>query len=803
MFKNYLKQTLRSITKNKTYSFLNIMGLSAGLTCFVFISLWVSDELSYDKFNNNYDRIVRLISTQKTEAGISESAVSSAPMAKALKTDYAEVENTVRLRMREEIVTHKNQQVLQPGILLTDPSFFDVFSYRLTRGNKATALSEPYSIILTESTAIKYFGDVDPMGQTLMLNMYDSTGYGASYKITGVMPDPPKNAHFTFNMLASFKTIEVADPDVLTVDGWGDGSYYTYLLLKKGVDHKSFSRKITQFYGKYIGDLFNIWKSIYFYKLQPLSDIHLCSNLQYEIGSTGSITQVYIFSTIGIFILLLAGINYTNLATARAAGKAKEVGIKKVVGAGKKQLILQYLSESVFTAIIALLLSCLFSFLLQPFFFEVTGKDLSLFSSPLLLIFLFGVTIFLGVLSGIYPAIILSAFKPAVVLKGSFKSSDKGILLRRALVVSQFIITIILITGIVIIYSQMSFIKHKDLGFNKDALLFLKVHGNTDVIKGYDAFKNELKNNTLVSGITTSNSMIGSGLSTAVSETVDNNGAPLQVNTSILRVDADYFDVYGIKLLAGKAFSSNAFNDTIRQVILNKMAVKKFGWKNNETAIGKSFKMGGKKGIVVGVTNDFHYNSLQQAIEPLTIYPLDGHFSRITLKVDIKKASQVIALIENTWKKHFSPALFDYDFLSQQIKGKYQAQERFSKIFLYFSILSLLIACLGLYGLISYTIFQKTKEIGIRKILGATANSIAAMLSKNFLKLVLVACFISIPIAWYIMNKWLQDFAYRINLQWWMFGAAGLLVLVIALMTISFQAIKAAIANPVKSLRTE
>lgn len=779
------------------------MGLSAGLTCFVFISLWVSDELSYDKFNNNYDRIVRLISTQKTEAGISESAVSSAPMAKALKTDYAEVENTVRLRMREEIVTHKNQQVLQPGILLTDPSFFDVFSYRLTRGNKATALSEPYSIILTESTAIKYFGDVDPMGQTLMLNMYDSTGYGASYKITGVMPDPPKNAHFTFNMLASFKTIEVADPDVLTVDGWGDGSYYTYLLLKKGVDHKSFSRKITQFYGKYIGDLFNIWKSIYFYKLQPLSDIHLCSNLQYEIGSTGSITQVYIFSTIGIFILLLAGINYTNLATARAAGKAKEVGIKKVVGAGKKQLILQYLSESVFTAIIALLLSCLFSFLLQPFFFEVTGKDLSLFSSPLLLIFLFGVTIFLGVLSGIYPAIILSAFKPAVVLKGSFKSSDKGILLRRALVVSQFIITIILITGIVIIYSQMSFIKHKDLGFNKDALLFLKVHGNTDVIKGYDAFKNELKNNTLVSGITTSNSMIGSGLSTAVSETVDNNGAPLQVNTSILRVDADYFDVYGIKLLAGKAFSSNAFNDTIRQVILNKMAVKKFGWKNNETAIGKSFKMGGKKGIVVGVTNDFHYNSLQQAIEPLTIYPLDGHFSRITLKVDIKKASQVIALIENTWKKHFSPALFDYDFLSQQIKGKYQAQERFSKIFLYFSILSLLIACLGLYGLISYTIFQKTKEIGIRKILGATANSIAAMLSKNFLKLVLVACFISIPIAWYIMNKWLQDFAYRINLQWWMFGAAGLLVLVIALMTISFQAIKAAIANPVKSLRTE
>jgi putative ABC transport system permease protein len=803
MIKNYLKQTWRSLAKNKTYSILNIAGLAAGLTCFTFIALWVTDELSYDKFNSNYDRIVRLISTAKTETGIAESAVTSAPMAKALKNEYAEVENTVRLRMREEIITHNNQQVLQPDILLTDPSFFDVFSYRITRGNVASALNEPYSIILTESTAKKYFGDKDPMGQPLILNMYDSTGYGATYTVTGVMPDPPKNANFTFNMLASFKTIEVARPEVLTIDGWGDANIYTYLLLKKGVDYKAFSKKIIQFYGKYIGDLNNIWRSIYSYKLQPLRDIHLRSNLQYEIAPTGSITQVYIFSTIGIFILLLAAINYTNLATARAAGRAKEVGIKKVVGAGKNQLMLQYLSESVFTAIIALLLSFIFSFLLQPFFFQVTGKNLSLLSSPLLLFFLSGVSIFLGVLSGVYPAIILSAFKPGVVLKGSFKSSDKGILLRKTLVVSQFVITIILITGIVIIYSQMSFIKHKDLGFNKDALLFLKVHGNTDVIKGYDAFKNELKNNTLVSGITTSNSMIGSGLSTDVSETVDNNGATLQVNTSILRVDADYFDVYGIKTFAGKGFSRNAFQDTVRPIILNSMAVKMFGWKNNETAIGKPFKIGGQKGIVVGVTNDFHYNSLQQAIEPLTIYPLDGHFSRITLKVNVKKAGQVIALIENIWKKHFPSALFDYDFLSQQIKGKYQAEERFSKIFLYFSILSLLIACLGLYGLTSYTIFQKTKEIGIRKVLGATVSGIAAMLSGDFLKLVLLACFIAIPAAYWIMNAWLQNYPYRINISWWMFALASLLVVFIALFTISFQSVKAALANPVKSLRTE
>lgn len=803
MIKNYFKTAWRSITKNKTYSLLNIVGLSAGLTCFTLIALWVTDELSYDKFNVNYNRIFRLVSVEKRETNVMESAMTSAPMAKALLDDYPEVENTVRLRMREEIITYRNQQVLQPGILLTDPSFFDIFSYHLIKGNTATALSEPYSIILTESTAKKYFGDKDPVGETLVMNMYDSAGYGAAYKITGVMADPPKNAHFIFNMLASFKTVEVADPSVLTVDGWGDGSFYTYLLLKKGADYKAFSNKITYFYGKYIGELFKTWKPIYSYQLQPLSDIHLRSNLQNEIAAKGSITQVYVFSIIGIFILLLAGINYTNLATARSAGRAKEVSVKKVVGAGKQQLILQYLSESVLIAITALLISFLFSFLLQPFYYELTGKNLSMWSSPMLLLLLVNVTIFLGIVSGIYPAIIFSGFKPAIALKGSFKSSGKGILLRKTLVVSQFVITMILVTGIVVIYSQMSFIKHKDLGYNKDALLYIKVNGNTDVIKGYNAFKNELQSSPLISGIATSNSLIVGGLGNGGAETIDNKGTPLQVNTSRLRADSDYLNVYGIKLVAGRNFIQHVSVDSIRQVILNETAVKKFGWENDKAAIGKPFKMGGQQGIVIGVTNDFHFNTLEETIEPLAIYPLDNHFSRITLKVDIKKADQVIALIENTWKKHFSSALFDYDFVSQQIKQQYQAEERFSKIFLCFSILSLLIACLGLYGLISYTIFQKTKEIGIRKVVGATANRIVAMLSADFLKMVLFACFISIPIAWYIMNKWLQDFAYRINLSWWMFTAAGLLVLLIAIITICFQAIKAALANPVKSLRTE
>lgn len=803
MFRNYCKLMWRGITNNKAHVLLNVIGLAAGFTCFTFITLWINDELSYDKFNSNYDRIFRLTSTEQTETGIIKSAVSSAPMAAALRTDYPEVEETVRLNMRNDgLIEHNDEQMLQQYILQTDPSFFKVFSFRLSKGNAATALSEPYSIVVTESTAKKYFGDGDAMGKSLTIYMNDK-GNGAPYKITGVMPDPPSNAHFTFNILSSLKTMEVANPDILTVDGWRKTGFYTYVLLKNGVDYKIFSKKISRFYEKYVDDLFSSWKPVYSYELQPLGDIRLRSSLQREIAPTGSLTQVRIFAIIGIFILLLAGINYTNLAAARSVGRAKEVGIKKVAGANKKQLILQYLSESVFIALAALVISFVLTFLLQSFFSQVTGKNLSLLSSAGLLFFLLGVTVLLGVVSGIYPAVILSAFKPVITLKGSFKAGEKGVLLRKALVVSQFVVTTILITGIVIIYIQMSFIKNKDLGYNKDALIFLRLNGNTDVIKGYNAFKNELQGNPFIHSVATSNSMIAGGLGSDRAETVDMKGNPLKVQTATLRIDTGYLNLYGIKLLAGKNFSATASGDSIRQIILNEKAVNNFGWKNAEAAIGKPFTIGDRKGIVTGVTSNFHFNSLDHAIEPLAIYPLESHFSRITLKVDIQKSDEVLAFIKNTWKKHFQAALFDYDFVSRQIQQQYRSEERFSQIFSYFSILSLLIACLGLYGLISFTIFQKTKEIGIRKVLGATASRIAAMLSADFLKLVLVACFISIPVAWFVMNMWLQNFAYRINLSWWMFATAGILVLLVALITVSFQTIKIAIANPMKSLRSE
>ncbi|MDQ3289966.1 MAG: ABC transporter permease [Bacteroidota bacterium] len=799
MFKNYIIQFGRRIARDKTYSFLNIIGLSAGLTCFAFISLWVNSELNYDSFNKNYDRIARLNKIVKTETDVLESARSGATLAEVLQHNFPEVENTVRMDMREEVVQYKDK-LLQERIILTDPSFFKIFSYHLTKGNSATAISEPFSVILTESTARKYFGDTYPIGETLKIYMYDGIEMGKSYKVTGITPDPPQNAHFTFSIMASFSTVETANPEVLKSSDQDNDKFYTYLLLKPSADYKTLSGKITQLFTQDLGSRVN---APYSYKLQPLRDIHLSAHVTDEEVPGGNKSYVYIFSTIGIFILLLAGINYTNLATARSVSRAKEVSIKKVVGANKKQIILQYLLESVLMSILALLLAFVISFFLQPFFYQITGKNLSIFSSPPLLLFLTGVTVFLGILSGIYPAFILSAFKPASILTGPFKSGATGVLLRQSLVIAQFVITIILVTSVVVIYWQMSFIKHKDLGYNKNALLFLRVSGNTDVVNGYEAFKNELAANPLISGVATSNSLIINGLDKVEAQTINATGKSVRLNIARLGVDENYLKVYGIKLIAGRNLTHHALNDSSRQILVNESMVKSLGLPNAENAIGKPFSIDGQPGTIIGVIHDFHFDVLQRPIEPLAIYPREERFSRITIKLADTHLSQGKELVEEVGAKHFPNALFDYDFLDKQLEAQYQAEVRFSRIVLYFSILSLLIACLGLYGLISYLITQKTKEIGIRKILGATINGIVIMLSKDFLKLVVFACFLAIPVACFIMHKWLQDFAYRISISWWMVAASIVPVLLMALLTVSLQTIKAALVNPVKSLRNE
>ena len=778
-----------------------MIGLSASLTCFAFIAAWVMDEWNYDRFNKNYDRIYRLTNLEKTETGMSESAETAAPMAAAIRKDYPEVGQTVRLKMREEIVEYQNIKALQSNILLTDPSFFDVFSFHLSRGNLQTALQEPYSLILTASVARQYFGNKDPIGKRLTINLYDNNGYGAEYKVTGVMDDPPVGSHFSFTMLASFKTIETARPNVLTKEGWSNAGYHTYLLLKEGVDPKAFSKKISHFYERYIGADFNSWRNKYSYRLQPLRDIHLRSHLQHEIASTGNIKDVYIFSSIGILILLLAGINYVNLSTARALERAKEVSIKKVVGADRKQLFFQYMLEAVMTTCIAFLFSVVFCILLKPLFLSVAAKNISPFSSAGLWLFMACVTVILGVLCGIYPALIISGFKPMYILKGSLVSGSKAVLLRKSLVTAEFIITLILITSIITIRLQMSFIRHKDLGYRSEGLIFLKVNGNTDVINRYASFRQALTASPLITGVARSNSLIGTGLGSSPSETVDRNGRPLQVSTARLLADSQFFHVYDIRILAGKNFSPVSFADSLRPVILNETAVKTFGWQGPDNALGKNFMSSGQRGIVIAVVKDFHFNSLQETIQPLAIYPLQERFSRISVRINLNQPRQSLEWIAKTWTAYFPSALFDYNFLDKQIGEQYRAEEQFSNIFSVFSILSLLIACLGLYGLVTYAASQQVKEISIRKVLGASSSEIVALLAKDFMVQLLLACSIALPVAWFIMQKWLNDFAYRIQMGWQIFAIAGTLVLLVAFSTICLQAIKAANVSPVKNLR--
>lgn len=802
MFKNFFLIAFRNLSRNKGYTLLNIIGLSAGLTCFAFITVWVTDELSYDKFNKKADRIVRVAGSVKTEAEFFTQAVTNVPMAAAFKADYPEVENTVRFDVNNAIVKYNNKQFSEEGILLTDPSFFDVFTYKLTQGDVKTALNNPFSIILTETMAKKYFGNENPVGKVLTIFAYDTSGKGAPYKITGVMPDAPKNAHFTFNFLGSFKTLEAVYPELLTQDGWGSNGYYTYLLVKDKSNIPTLQAKLPQFAEKHIGKEMRKWKMHYDFTLQPITTIHLTSQRRYEIAPTGSMQYVYIFSFVGLFILLIAAINYMNLATARSVQRAKEVGIKKVLGAGRNQLIFQYLAEAVMVTFVSLLLALLLTSLLQNLLQQLSGKDLSVFQSPALIIFLIGVSLVLGILAGIYPAFFITSYKPVNVLKGAFRSSSGAVWLRKSLVVVQFSISVILIIGILVVNDQLSFIQHKDLGYERDALVALKVNGDAGVIKGYESFKNALLSNSLIKGVTTSNSLIIGGLGNGGATTITGEGKPINSSIYRFRTDQDYLKVYGMKLLAGRYFSENITADSASYV-LNEAAVKSFGWGSDEKAINKPFSMGGKEGRVIGIVKDFHFNTLQHPIEPVAIAARSDNFSQITVKIDMNNPAKSIQWIGDSWKKYYPASLLQYDFIDKKLNDQYQAEQRFSKFFIYFSVLSLLIACLGLLGLTAYATQQRTKEIGVRKVLGATVAGIVTMLSKDFLKLVLIAAVIAFPIAWWAMHEWLQDFAYRININWQVFVIAGTAAILLALLTVSFQAIKAAVANPVKSLRTE
>jgi putative ABC transport system permease protein len=752
MLKNYLKITWRSLSKNKTYTILNIVGLAVALTSFSFIASWIKEELRYDTFNSKARRIVRVVSKSTTPSETFTQAVTSPPLANALKSDFPEVENTVRLIKKGAVVKFNNIQSDEDGILITEPSFFKIFDYHLTEGNKKTALADPFSIILTQSMARKYFGNEDPIGKSLLIYLFDITGKGALYKVTGVMPDSPQNAHFTFNFLLSFSTYKTYAPGA--VNEWDKNDVYTYLLLKNKADIQTIKNQLTLFSKRHIQKYMQNENIQLDFSLQPLTSIHLNSHLRYEISPTGNMQNIYIFATIAIFILLLACINYINLSTARASDRAKEIGVKKVLGVQKRQLLAQHLCESLLVTFSSLIAALLLAELLQPLFKILSGKEILLFHSSALLLFLFAVAVIIGILSGIYPAIIISAYNPAKVLKGNIISHSGNKVLRKSLIILQFAISIILIAGIFIVNSQVSFIQHKDLGYEKDALLTLKVNGNTNVIENYEAFKNDVLSKPFIKGITTSNAILAGGLGNRDVNTVSDNGEKITSMIYNLKADQYYIEVYGMKILAGRNFYSNIDADSYSYIV-NEAAVKSFGWGGAENAINKPFSANGSNGKVIGVIYDFHFNSLHQQIEPLVIIPRlsNQRFSQISIRIDKNNPQKAVRWITDNWKKHFPDALLEYSSMDKNLNNQYLTEKRFSKFFLYFSVLSMIITCLGLSGLTAFSVRQRVKEIGIRKVLGASISSITAMLSTDYLKLIIFSSIIASPVAWYVMNK--------------------------------------------------
>jgi len=794
MFKNYLKIAFRNLWKHKVFSFINIMGLTVGMTACFLIFLYVSFELSYDSFHSKADRIYRIVCDIKTPTEVINAGGPSWAVPPNVKDEFPEVESFVRIAGNDNVLMRKGDiKFNEENAMWADSSFFKVFDFKLLKGNPQTALKEPFSVVFSETAAKKYFGNTNPIGQTLLI-----TGDAYPAKVTGIMKDIPENSQIKGDVVLSMSTITQKFNSNLDSQ-WGNYGAQAYLLLKPGTNAKMLEKKFPAFLQRRNGDEMKKSQMYATLFLEPLKDVYLRSTRN---GSkTGNINNVYIFSIIAVFILLIACINFINLTTARSAERAKEVGIKKVVGAEKFHLMRQFIGESLMVSMIAFLLAVGLSALLLPLFNQLAGKTVSagIFSNFYYLFLLFIAAVGIGLLAGVYPALVLSSFKPIVVLKGRFATGTRGIILRKGLVIAQFTISIALIIGTIIVYNQMNYMRSQDLGFSKDHMMVIDTNGDP----AKKTFQQAVAGLPGIKSTAMSGSVPGGGNPGAYSE-IENKKGDLQIaNLDLYFVDFDYINQYKIKMVAGRGFSKAFATDTTQAMVLNEAAVKMFGYTSPQQAIGKRFKQWGREGKIIGVMKDFHFRSLQEVIKPLSMRIEPDGCNLVSVNVSSANLPATIAAIENKWKTLIPNRPFSYYFLDEFFDRQYRSEERFGKLFLNFAILAIFISCLGLLGLASYSTMQRTKEIGVRKVMGASISNIINLLSKDFLKLVLISFFIAAPLSWFFMHQWLEDFAYRINISWWVFVVAGVTAVLIALFTISFQAVRAAITNPVKSLRTE
>jgi putative ABC transport system permease protein len=801
MFKNYLKTAWRNIQKNKLFSAINIFGLSIGMALCFIIMLYVQDELSYDRFNEKADRTYRIAFKANINGGKILEGNVMPPVAAALKNEYPEVEEATRLNINGDTkITYNNKTFKESKLAIVDSNFFSVFTLPFIKGNSKTALMEPHNIVLTKDMAHKYFNTEEPIGKLMKID-------NEVFKVTGVINNIPANSHFHFDFFVSQSDLPYArDPS------WMHSGMFTYMVLKKGADYKKLEAKFPGMVEKYMGPQiqqkmglslaqFRTKGNELGFILQPLTSIHLYSETNFELEPGGNASYVYIFGGIAIFMLIVACINFINLSTASVSKRAKEVGVRKVAGSGRFQLVRQFLSESMMITMLALIIAFILVQFALPVFNNISGKQLSFDIRPILAFI--GLGLLVGFIAGIYPAFYLSSFKPIAVLKGKLTSNNKSFRLRSSLVVFQFFISVGLIISTIVVYQQMKFIQNKKLGYDKEQLI--TIPNSWALGKNEQVYKQELlKDPRVVSatlswykpaGPTNNNNAL------AYPEGHDNQ----IMKTLEYHVDENYIPTFGMQMAAGRNFSKDFATDSLGMII-NESAAKAFGW-GIINAVGKTvIRQNSDKGTnipfhIVGVVKDFNFKSLHEPITPLlmTLQPEGG----LIFKIKTTAVAGLLSTMKKQWAAFNTDEPFAYTFMDDLYNKTYSAEQKTGTILNIFSILTIFVACLGLFGLATYTAEQRTKEIGIRKVLGASVTQVTQMLSKEFLKFVLIASLIAFPAAWWAMNKWLQSFAYRIDISWWVFGVAGFSALLIALLTVSFQAIKAAIANPVKSLRTE
>lgn len=807
MFKNYIKIALRNLWKSKGFSAINIIGLAIGLATCLLIMLFVLDELSYDRYNKKADRIYRVDGEIKFGGNHYVLAVAPDPMGATLKKDYPQVEQYVRFRNEGGLLFKKdNENVQEEKVIYADSTLFDVFTLPMVDGDPQTALQAPNSLVITATTAHKYFNTTQAVGRTILVNNRDN------YKITGVIKDIPAQSHFNFDFFVSMATLKESRRN-----NWVSNNFQTYVVLKEGADPKKLEAQFDALVEKYVGPAVKQIMSIDMaefkkggnyerHTLTPLTSIHLHSDKTAELGLNSSIQYVYIFSAIAFFILLIACVNFMNLSTARSANRAREVGVRKVLGSLKANLVKQFLTESIFISCIALMLALALTFLMLPTFNHLAAKDikLDLLSSPWLLPILLMMVLITGLLAGSYPAFYLSSFKPIQVIKGKLATGFKTSWLRSGLVVFQFAISIILIIATLVIYKQLNFIQSHKTGFNREQVLVL--HNTLPLGSKAKTFREELVKISGVKNATSTGYLPTSGWRNDNpvfgDPTLDQKKA---VSMQTWDVDEQYLSTLGMELVTGRNFSKEFLTDS-NAIIINEAAAKMYDFAD---PIGKNLyylrdinNRYASVMHVIGIVKDFNFSSFRQQVTPLALL-YNENPANTAIRISSTNIPHLVNQIERLYKDMAPGQPFNYTFMDEDFNNLYQTEQRMGVIAISFSTLAILIACLGLFGLAAYAAEQRTKEIGIRKVLGATVSNITTMLSKDFLKLVIVAAVIAFPLAWWVMHSWLQDFAYRTDISWWVFIMAGVTAALIAVFTVSFQTIRAALMNPVKSLRNE